>query len=127
MTQAQFVELALGATETTETDLGDINVPAKGVTYIVGVYGICHGVQTTGEENSAYFRLEFSTVPGVYRFPAQVYEAGAGTLAGGNVSFEPKIIPVRIQVPPNETIACYMAQFVAATGARRGTVGVIME
>ena len=126
-TQANYVELALGATETTETKLGTITIPNVGVSRIVGIYGINHGVQTTGEENSGYFRLQFGTIPGTFKFPAQVYEAGAGTLAGGNVAHEPKIIPVNILVQPNETIDCYMAQFVAGTGARRGTIGIIME
>lgn len=125
--QADFVELALGATETTETSLGTITIPNTGVTKIVGVYGIDHGVETTGEECSAYFRLAFKTVSGTFKFPAQVFNAGAGTLVGPASEHTPKIIPVDIPVPPNETITCYMAQFVASTGARRGTVGVIME
>lgn len=127
VTQGDYVEAALGSTETNETSLGTITVPSAGVTKIVGIYGIDHGVQTTGEEDSAYFRLAFKTVAGSFKFPAQVVEAGAGTLAGGTAEFVPKIIPVNIPVPPNETITAYMAQFVAATGARRGMVGVIFE
>lgn len=127
LTQADQVELALGATETTETNLGTITIPSAGVRRIVGVYGIDHGVETTAEEASAYFRLAFKTVAGVFKFPAQVFNAGAGTLVGPASQHTPKIIPVDIPVPPNETITCYMAQYVASTGARRGTVGVIME
>lgn len=127
ITQADYVELALGATETTETKLGTITVPASGISRIVGVYGIIHGVQTTGEENTGYFRLQFGTVPGVFKFPASVFLAGAGTLAGGTAMFEPKVIPVNITVPAKETIDAYVATFVAATGATRGMVGVIME
>lgn len=126
-TQSDLVELALGATETTETKLGTISIPNTGVTKIVGVYGIDHGVETTGEECSGYFRLAFKTVSGTFNFPAQVLNAGAGTLVGPASEHSPKIIPVEIPVPPNETIDCYMAQFVASTGARRGTVGIIME
>lgn len=126
-TQADQVELALGATETTETNLGTINIPSAGVRKIVGVYGIDHGVETTAEEASAYFRLAFKTVAGSYKFPAQVHNAGAGTLASPASELTPKIIPVDIPVPANETVTCYMAQYVASTGARRGTVGIIME
>ncbi len=127
MIQADYVELALGATETTETSLGSITIPNTGVSHIVGVYGVDHGVETTAEECSAFFRLQFKTVPGVFKFPAQVFNAGAGTLAAPASTFDPKIIPVDIPVPPNESVTCYMAQFVASTGARRGTVGLIME
>lgn len=126
-TQADQVELALGATETSETSIGTINIPSKGVSKIVGVYGIDHGVETTGEECSAYFRLAFKSVSGVYKFPAQVFNAGAGTLVGPASEHTPKIIPVDIPVPPNESVVCYMAQYVASTGNRRGTVGLIME
>lgn len=127
VTQGDFVELALGSTETTETELGTINVPAAGVSRIVGIYGIISGVQTTAENLSGYFRLAFGTVPGVFKFPASCFESGAGTLAGGAVRFEPKIIPVNIPVPSKETIKCYAATFVAASGACRAHVGVIME
>lgn len=126
-TQGDFVELALGATETTETSIGTINVPATGVSRVVGVYGIIHGVQTTAEENTGYFRLSFGTVPGVFKFPAQVLHAGAGTLAGGGYVMDPKIIPCNIPVPAKDTITAYAATFVAATGAERAMVGVIFE
>lgn len=127
MIQADFVELALGATETTETSLGTVTIPNTGVKRIIGVYGVDHGVETTGEEASGYFRLQFKTVPGTFKFPAQVFNAGAGTLVGPASGFDPKIIPVDIPVPPNESVTCYMAQFVASTGARRGVVGLLME
>ncbi len=127
LTQADQVELALGATETTETNLGTIAIPSAGVSRIVGVYGIDHGVETTAEECSGYFRLAFKTVAGSFKFPVQVFNAGAGTLASPASEHVPKIIPVNIPVPANESIICYMAQYVASTGARRGTVGLIME
>lgn len=126
-TQADQVELALTATETTETKIGTITIPNVGVKKIVGVYGINHGVETTGEEASSYFRLAFKTIPGTYKFPCQIHNAGAGTLVGPASEHTPKIIPVDIDVPSNETIDCYIAQYVASSGARRGTVGLILE
>lgn len=127
VTQGDFVELALGATETTETDLGDIAVPSAGVSRIVGVYGCLEEITTTAEQGVGYFRLAFKTISGSFRFPASAFHAPAGTLASPGWMYEPKIIPVNIPVPPNETISCYMASFVAATGACRGMVGVIFE
>lgn len=127
LTQGDFVESALGATETTETDLGSVTVPSAGVSRIVGIYGIVEGVTTTAEQLVAYFRLSFKTVAGTFKFPANSFQAPAGTLASPGFQFEPKIIPVNIPVPANETIRAYMATFVAATGACRGMVGFIFE
>jgi len=127
MIQSDLVMLALGATETTETNLGTITIPSAGVKKIVGVYGINFGVQTTAESPAGYFRLQFKTVAGTFKFPAQVFEDGAGTLAGGTTELTPKIIPVDIPVPQNETVTCYMAQHIASTGTRNGMVGLIME
>ena len=127
LTQADYVELALGATETTETNLGNITVPSAGVRRIVGVYGVLQEITTTAEQGVGYFRLAFKTVAGVFKFPATTFHAPAGTLASPGWTYEPKIIPVNIEVPANETITCYMATFVAATGACRGMVGVIFE
>ncbi len=127
ITQSNFVELALGATETTETTLGTITVPSAGVQRIVGVYGVLEEITTTAEQGVGYFRLGFSTVAGSFKFPCSTFHAPAGTLASPGFQYEPKIIPVNIPVPANETITCYMATFVAATGASRGMVGVIFE
>ena len=127
MLQSDFVESALGATETTETKVGTINIPSKGVSKIVGIVAIIHGVTTTAEENFGYVKLSFKTVAGSFRFGCQVHYAGAGTLVGPPADFTPKVIPVDIPVPQNETVDCYIAQFVAATGAERGYVQLLME
>jgi len=127
LTQADYVELALGATETTETNLGTITIPSAGVRAIVGVYGILQEISTTAEQGVGYFRLAFKTVAGTFKFPCSTFQAPAGTLASPGFMYEPKIIPVNIPVPSNETITAYMATFVAATGACRGMVGVLME
>lgn len=126
ITQAAYIENALGSTETTETNLGTYTIPPTGVSRIIGVYGINHGVQTTGEECSSYFRIAFGTGPNLsLKFPCQICDAGAGTLAGLGIAFDPKIIPVDIPLQPNDVITAYMTQFVASTGARRGMVGFI--
>lgn len=127
MLQSDLVMLALGATETTETNLGTINIPSAGVSKIVGVYGINFGVQTTGESAQGYFRLAFKTVAGTFKFPTQTAEDGAGTLAGGGYTVDPKIIPVDIPVPPNETVTVYAAQHIASTGTRNVLAGVLMQ
>jgi len=128
MTQSDFIEEALGATETTETDLGDIDVPSKGVSRIVGLYGVATiQTATAAEGTDGYYRLAFKSVPGVYRFPATIYQGAAGTLATQGAAHQPQIIPVNIPVPPNETISCYMALALAQTGTCRGRVGLIFE
>ncbi len=126
-TQGDFVELALGATETTETKLGTITMPSGGHKRIVGIYGIIEGVTTTAEQLVGYFRLGIGTLSGRFKFPAQSFQAPAGTLASPGFEFSPKIIPVNIVVPANETIEAYAATFVAATGACRAMVGIIWE
>ncbi len=127
LTQGDYVELALGATETTETTLGTVTIPSAGVRRIVGIYGVLQEITTTAEQGVGYFRLAFKTVAGSFKFPCSTFHAPAGTLASPGWTYEPKIIPVDIPVPPNETITCYMATFVAATGACRGMVGFIFE
>jgi len=56
-TQADFVELALGATETTETSIGTITIPNTGVRMIRAVYGTANVLTTTAELASGHFRL----------------------------------------------------------------------
>ena len=126
ITQGDFIRTALGATETTETSLGAINIPAGGVTRVVGIYGTCSvETPTSGQGGSADFRLAFKTVPGSFKFPAAV-AYGPLTAASPAMGL-PYIIPVNIPVPPLETVNCYMTQEIAQTGSCVGTVGLIME
>jgi hypothetical protein len=127
LTQGDFVEAALGSTETTETSLGTVTVPSAGVSRIVGIYGVAEVPTTTAELGTGYFRLAFKTVAGSFKFPVSVFQGPAGTLASNAALLEPKIIPVSIPVPPNETINGYMTLFVAASGSCRGLVGFIFE
>ena len=126
LTQADQVYAALNATETTETTIGTITIPTSGVSRIVGVYGIImQPTLTSGETISGSFRLAFTTVSGKFKFPAQA-AGGMVTTANWN-SVDPKIIPVNIPVPTNETVTCYMTANKALTGTGEGLVGLIME
>lgn len=128
VTQGDFVSKDLGATETTETSLGDITIPSAGVTRIIGVYAnIAIETATAGEGTQGHFRLAFKTVSGTFKFPADIIFGPAGTLADSGHSYKPTIIPVDIPVPPNETISCYATLEVAQTGTCHALVGVIYE
>lgn len=127
-TQGDYAEGALGSTETTETSLGSISIPATGVSRIVGIYGIATIQTTTAAEGTAGgFRLAFKTVSGTFKFPVTVFQGAAGTLADIGPVHMPQIIPVDIAVPSNETITCYVTLNLAQTGTCRGMVGVIYE
>ncbi len=127
-TQGDFKQGDLGATETTETDLGDITIPASGISRIIGVYGqVMIETGTAGEGSLGEFRLSFSTVAGTFKFPAQVFNGPAGTLADQGAGFDPKIIPVNISVPSNEVVGCFARLNQVQTGDVHGMVGVIME
>jgi len=127
VTQGDYIDADLGATETTETDLGDITVPSAGVSKIIGVWGICAKEEATLKEGTlAFFRLDFKTVSGTFKFPAVV--GGGGTTSTADaVQMMPHIIPVDIPVPANETIGCYMVLSIAQSATCRGAVGVIFE
>lgn len=125
-TQGDFVELALGATETTETELGTLTMPPT-ARKIIGIYGTIEGISTTAEQLVGYFRLAFGNLSGRFKFPATSFQAPAGTLASPGFEYQPKIIPCDIDVVGNETIKCYAATFVAATGACRAMVGIIFQ
>jgi len=122
-THADYVTLALGATETTETDLGDITIPVTGGT-IIGVWGICANATTTAAEgNQGFFRLasnDINIAPA--RFPVSLVSGVADSY-----SFNPMIIPVNIPVAGKATIECYMVLSLAQTGACTGAVGLIWE
>jgi len=128
MIQGDRVYSALNATETSETTVGTITIPTSGVKRIVGVYGILQQpTATAGETNSGMFRLAFTTVSGKFKYPCTASYGPAGTLAANVNSVDPKIIPVDIPVPPNETVTCYMTGDIALTGTCTGVVGVLME
>ena len=128
MTQADTVELALAAVETTETELGTMTVPTVGVKRIVGVSGVITiGTATAAEGTAGKYRLSFTSVPGTYTFPATINYGPAGTLADSGHQFQPAFIPVDIPVPPNEKVTAHATLDLAQTGACRGRVSLIYE
>ena len=127
MLHGDYVEGALGATETTETSLGSITIPSGGPRTIVGMWAIINGIQTTAEYISGTFRLAFSNNAGKFKFPASSLGSGAGTLAGGAVAAEVRILPCNIPVKANEVIDCFATMFQNQTGAMRAAVGILYE
>jgi hypothetical protein len=128
LTQGDVVYSALSATETTETLVGTITIPTKGVSKIVGVYGvIMQPTSTAAETLSGYFVLKMSTVAGRFKFPCSIQLGPAGTLADIGGQYPVQIIPVDIPVPANETVNCYMTANKALTGTGEGMVGLILE
>lgn len=126
MIQSDRVYSALNATETTETKLGTITSPTKGVNRIVAVHScLMQPTGTNGEMVSGYVRLAFKTLSGSFKFPAQV-KAGEGAV-GALVGVAPAFIPVDIPFPANETCDIYMAADVALTGTGTGEASLLME
>lgn len=127
-TQGDCVYLALNATETTETDLGTITIPAQGVSRIVGVWGeLMQPTATAGETCSGFFKLKFKSVPGTFKFPCTQLFGPAGTLASNAHKGAVQIIPVNIPVPGNESVTISMTANKALTGTGEGFAGIIME
>lgn len=126
--QGDHVAKDLGATETIETELGTITIPATGVSKIVGIAAsIAIQTATAGEGTHGEVRLAFKTVSGSFVFPVDIIYGPAGTLADSGHSYKPTILPVEIPVPPNETITVYAALDLAQTGTCHGHVFLLME
>lgn len=126
-TQGNSVEAALNSTETTETSLGNVQVPL-GAKSVVGVYGIANVLTTTAELAAGKFRFVPQSGPGgTFSFPLQVNQGPAGTLASPGFSNAPVIWPVNIPVTPLDNLACYAVLDVAQTGTSRCRVGFIFE
>ena len=128
MTQADYVDNDLGATETTETDLGDIRISGKSSGRIVGVWGMVAKEEATLKEGTlAFFRLASKDVDiAPAKFPA-VVGGGGTTSTADSVQMVPHIIPVNIAARPNAVIECYMVLTIAQTATCRAAVGLIYE
>jgi len=123
-TQLKFISADLGATETTETDLGDITVPI-GASRITGICACC--ALETGSSGDGCLGI------------ATLKYTGAGELAGIPVNLSsmedlgqpggtsPRFLPVNIPVPVNRAIGCYMVLTVAQGGTARGQVHLRFE
>lgn len=128
MTKADYVSADLGATETDETDLGDITISAKSQGRIVGVWGTVAKEEATLKEGTlGFFRLASDDVDiSPAKFPA-VIGGGGTTSTADAVQMMPFIIPVDIPAAPKAVIQCYMVLTIAQSATCRGAVGLIYE
>jgi len=127
-TKADYVQSDLGATETTETDLGDITLSGKSAGHIIGVWGCVAKEEATLKEGTlAFFRLASDDVDiSPAKFPA-VVGGGGTTSTSDSVQMMPMIIPVDIQASPLAKIGCYMVLTIAQAATTVGAVGLIYE
>jgi len=115
--------LALGATETTYTDIGDITIP-KGVSRIVGIFAACALETGTATEGAiAVAKLEWTGGPKLDGIPCAV----TSCIDVGQIPLVPEYIPVNIPVDFNDKIACYVKTTLDQTGACHGAVFLKLE
>lgn len=111
-TQYEYVDLQLGATETTYTDLGDITVPD----HATKITGICMevaaelGYTTLGQLGIA--KLEYQGAAALEGIPVHYCQS----TATGQVFYVPEFIPVNIPIEAKTVIAAYMKLTLAQTG-----------
>lgn len=121
-TQFGRIGLALDATETTETDIGDIVVP-QGASRITGICAACAlETGTAGDGTLGHARLSFSGSGELTGIPTAIVcmeELGGGYTA--------KFVDVDIAVKEFATIACYMTLTIAQGGACYGQVCLRFE
>ena len=112
-TQYDSIDLQLGATETTYTDLGDITAPV-GANRITGIAAECAaelGYATEGQIGVA--KLEFTGSEELDGIPVSYVQA----TATGQVFYRPQFIPCNIKITGGiTTIACAIKLSVAQTG-----------
>jgi len=121
-TQFGYTNLALGATETTETDIGDITVP-KGASRITGICGaVALETGTAADGGVAWGHLEFTGAEDLDGIPAAVV---CMEELGG--SYTPRFIPCNIPVKEDATIACGMTMSVAQGGTCHGLMCLRFE
>ena len=123
-TQLKYVSADLGATETTETDLGDITVPI-GASRITGICACC-ALETgsSGDGCLGIATLKYTGAPELDGIPVNLSsmedlgQPGAAT---------PRFQPVNIPVPPLRQIGCYMKLTIAQGGTARGQIHLRFE
>lgn len=111
-TQYESVDLQLGATETSDTDLGDITVPdnASRITGICMEVAAELGYATLGCLGIA--KLEYQGAAQLEGIPVNYCQS----TATGQVFYIPEFIPVNIPVSAKTVIAVAMKLTVAQTG-----------
>ena len=122
-TQLKFVSADLGATETDETDLGDITVPI-GASRITGVCACC-GLETgtSGDGCLGVATLKYTGAPTIDGIPVNLSSMEDVTHGGT----APRFFPINIPVPVNRDIGCFMKLTVAQGGTARGLVCLRFE
>lgn len=128
VTHGDFVDKDLGATETTETNIGTITMSAK-ARRIVGIWGVVVvQTNTAGEGTHGQFRMESPDIDlAPSKFPCDMIMGSAGTVAGGASHHMTRIIPVDIPVSGLSKIDFHVATDLAQTGTCHATCGVIYE
>lgn len=125
VTQFAFKSTALGATETTETSLGNIQVPDR-ASVITGVCAIASIDELTLKEGTAgSARLNFTGAGELSGIPVAV--TGQGTTSTSFGGFQPVFFPCSIPVTPLSNVACYMTLTKAQTGNCVGNIYLRFE
>lgn len=123
-TQFGRVGKALGATETTETSLGDIDVPVD-ASRITGISAACAletGTATEGPIGHA--RLDFAKAQQLEGIPIDI--TGIVDVVGSGY-YQPEMIPVNIPVTPKAKIHCFMTLTKDQTGGCYGQICLRFE
>lgn len=126
-TMYKYVSTALGATETTETSLGNIQVPSL-ATRITGISFVVSIDELTLKEGTAgHGRLNFSGAQDVEGIPTAV--VGFGTTSVSMGAFVPVFTPCNIDVSSiqNGNIACFATLTKAQSGNCICTVSLRFE
>lgn len=123
----KYVNTALGATETTETSLGNIEVPSV-ATRITGISFVVSIDELTLKEGTAgWGRLNFSGAQDLEGIPVAI--TGNGTTSVSSFGFSPVFTPCNIDVSQiqNGKIACFATLTLAQTGSCICTVSLRFE
>lgn len=121
-TQFGHISTALGATETTETDLGEITVPsgARVITGISAAVVLQTGTATEGTLGHA--RLSYSKSGTIEGVPTAIVVSEE---LGG--SYTPEFTPVNLPVVPLTKIKCYATLTLAQTGTAHALICLRFE
>jgi len=123
-TQFAHIASALGATETTETDLGTIDVPF-GASVITGICASCAvETGTTAEGMLAWARMSFPGSGILDGIPVALSSMEDLGVPGAAV---PEFMPVNIPVQEKIPIKCFMTMTLAQTGTMHGKVALRFE
>lgn len=121
-TQFGFISTAFGATETTETDLGDITVPS-GASKITGISAAAVAQTGTAAEGFlAHARLSYSGAGNITGIPMAVIVSEE---LGG--SYTPQFTPCNLPVTALTKVSVFATATLAQTGTVHGLVCLRFE